>query len=73
MTQRKRIGKVNLLAKLAEMKREATKEYKERESNCQCSGDGDDYAKYGAQLCESEGTIFAIETIIDIVKDCEKI
>ena len=59
-----KIGRIRLQDWLHELQKEALKEYHEQESNCRCSGDGEDYAKYGALFCQAEARLDAINEIL---------
>jgi len=68
MSEKDIIDRKELLKLLEGLRGEASLVYREEESNCQCSGDGDDYAKYGARLSRAEGILEAIEEMINEVK-----
>jgi len=59
-----KVGKIRLQNWLHELQKEAMKEHKEQESNCQCSGDGEDYAKYGALFCGAKERLDTINEIL---------
>jgi len=62
------IDETKLLKWLKEQKEEADVEYKEQESNCQCSGDGEEYAKYGALLCKAVERCDCLEEVIQEIE-----
>ncbi len=59
-----KIDRIKVQDWLHELQKKALKEFKEQEINCQCSGDGEDYAKYGALLCQAEARVDAINEVL---------